>query len=101
MLLNYNEYLSKNYQLGYWVQNNLTEQPTHFVKTEDLYNSYRKTFKAYDNKILTLNGFSKAINKTMKMFSLNFTKKRLKQTRGSLLLSSNSKLLTSPLVMSL
>ena len=36
--LNYNEDLSKLYQLGYWVQNNLIEPPTHFITTEDLYN---------------------------------------------------------------
>ena len=79
--LNSNEDLSKIYQLGYWVQNNLTERPTHFIKTEDLYNSNKKTFKAYENKILTFDAFSKAIDKTMKMFSLNFTKKRLNGQR--------------------
>ena len=80
--LNYNEDLSKLYQLGYWVQKNVTERPTHFIKTEDLYNSYIKTFKAYDNKILTFDGFSKAVDKTMKSFFLNFTKKRLNGQRG-------------------
>ena len=80
--LDYNEDIPKLYQLGYWVQKNVTERPTHFIKTEDLYNSYIKTFKAYDNKILTFDGFSKAVDKTMKSFFLNFTKKRLNGQRG-------------------
>lgn len=80
--LNYNEDISKLYQLGYWIQKNLTERPTHFIKTEDLYNYYIKTFKAYDNKILTFDGFSKTIDKIMNSFFVNFTKKRLNGQRG-------------------
>ena len=78
----YKKDLSKLDQLGYWVQNNLIERPTHFMRTQDLYDYYKKTFNAYDNKILTFDGFSKAIDKTMKMFSFNFTKKRLNGHRG-------------------
>ena len=75
--MNYNEDLSKNYQLGYWVQNNLTERPTHFIRTKDLYRAYQETFNAYDNKILTLDGFSKAVNKTIKNVFFKFYEKKV------------------------
>ena len=79
--LNYNEDLAKLFYLCFWVKYNIVVKFGNFISTSDLFDRYNTSMNGKRPEI-TYDGFSKGIEKAMRVLFYNFTKKRLDGVRG-------------------
>ena len=80
--LNFNEEVTKIFYLTIWVQENIVSKTSYFISTSILFSCYSLSLEIHDYLKMTEDGFSKSIDKILRMFSYKFFKKRLNGKRG-------------------